>query len=51
MTFARPELLYLAALLPFAIAMVVWAARRRRDDLQRLGNPGLLARLSTTTSP
>jgi Ca-activated chloride channel family protein len=46
MNFARPDLLYLIALLPVAVAAILWDARRRRDDLRKIGNPGLVARLS-----
>ncbi|HAL46927.1 MAG: VWA domain-containing protein [SAR202 cluster bacterium] len=48
MSFVRPELLFLAAILPVSIIAVLWAARRRRDDLTKIGNPRLVARLSST---
>lgn len=46
MTFARPDLLWLALALPAAVTLAVWLwARRRRRVAEVLGAPDLLARL------
>ena len=45
-TFARPELLWLAAVLPVVVALAVWAvATRRTRALRRLGDLPLVRRL------
>jgi Ca-activated chloride channel family protein len=46
MTFAQPDYLYAFALIPVMALFVVWAGRRRLSALARLGDPGLIDRLS-----
>jgi|GEM_PF-233267 len=46
MTFARPMLLWLLALVPLAVLMLLASARSRARALHRLGDPALIARLS-----
>ena len=46
MTFAKPVFLYGLILLPLMGLFVLWAVRRRDAALARLGNPGLVRRLS-----
>jgi Ca-activated chloride channel family protein len=50
MDFARPDFLYLLALVPFAALVLVWAGRRRQADISRLGTPSLIATLSANLS-
>ncbi len=46
MTFGRPQFLYALILVPLAFLFWLWAERRRRAALARLGNPALLEALS-----
>ena len=46
MIFARPDMLYVLALIPIMALFMVWAARRRRALLARLGDAGLINMLS-----
>jgi len=46
MTFAQPAFLYGLLLVPLAALFLIWAERRRKADLARLGNPSLVQRLS-----
>lgn len=46
MTFGHPEFLYGLLLTPFAALFLYWARQRRRQALTRLGNLGLINRLS-----
>ena len=46
MSFARPELLYILILVPFMGLFLLWAIRRREAALARLGEVGLIGRLS-----
>jgi len=39
MTFAQPAFLYGLLLVPLAALFLIWAERRRKADLARLGNP------------
>lgn len=50
MDFVRPTHLYLLILVPLAVLMKVWAARRRQAGIARLGSPALIAALSTSVS-
>jgi Ca-activated chloride channel family protein len=50
MEFARPEFLYSLALVPLAVLLLVWTARRRRVDLARIGTPPQIAALSVSVS-
>ena len=51
MTFAKPIFLYgLLISLPLMGLFLLWAGRRRRADLARLGNPTLVQRLSSTVN-
>ena len=50
MTFAKPIFLYGLILLPLMFLFVMWAARRREAALARLGNPSLVARLSSSVN-
>jgi Ca-activated chloride channel homolog len=51
LVFAKLGYAWLGLLVPLAIAAYLWAARRRRDAIERLGNPILLARLLATVDP
>lgn len=51
MTFAHPALLLLLLLLPVGTAFALRGERRRRAALERFGDPGLLAGLSTIPHP
>ena len=50
MTFAKPEFLYGLVLLPLMFLFVMWAARRHEAALARLGDPGLVRRLSCSVN-
>ncbi len=50
MTFAKPVFLYSLILLPLMFLFVLWAARRHEAALARLGNPGLVRRLSSSVN-
>ena len=50
MDFARPAYLYLVTLLPIAAVVLVWAARRKRVEIARLGTPSLINALSPSVS-
>ena len=50
MTFAQPVFLYGLLLLPLAGLFLLWASRKRKADLARLGDPGLVERLSATVN-
>ncbi len=50
MEFSRPEFLYLLALVPLAVLLLVWTARRRRVDLARIGTPLQITTLSVSVS-
>jgi Ca-activated chloride channel family protein len=50
MTFAKPIFLYGLLLVPLAGLFLWWARRRRESDLARLGNLGLVQRLSSTVN-
>ena len=46
MTFGSPTYLYGLILVPLALLFLVWAERRRRRVIARMGEPQLIARLS-----
>ena len=46
MTFAQPSFLYGLLLVPAAAMFIIWATRRRREAMDRLGDPALLSRLN-----
>ncbi len=48
MILARPDMLYVLTLIPIMALFMVWAARRRRAALARLGDAGLIDMLSMT---
>ena len=50
MVLARPTYLYLLALVPVAAIAYAFAARRRKIDARRLGDPALIARLGNSVS-
>jgi Ca-activated chloride channel family protein len=50
MEFARPANLAFLAILPSAAILLIWAARRRRADVARIGSPALIAALSNSVS-
>jgi len=50
MQFVRPDYLYLLTLVPLAAVVALWAARRRRADMARLGTPALIDALSGSVS-
>ncbi len=51
MTFAQPVFLYgLLTLVPLMGLFLLWAARRRKRDLGRLGDLALVQRLSNTVN-
>ena len=50
MDFARPGYFYLLALIPIAAVALAWAARRKREEIARLGTPSLIDALSTSLS-
>ena len=50
MTFAQPVFLYGLFLIPLAGLFLIWAERRRKADLARLGDPGLVQRLSSSVN-
>lgn len=45
MKFGQPDFLYLMIALPVAGAALYWSLQRRKDDIQRIGNSDLIARL------
>ena len=51
MHFAKQNYLYLLGLLPLAGLFLLWATRHRRAALVRLGDLGLMMRLSDSVSP
>ncbi len=50
MTFGQPFFLAFLALVPVMGLFLVWAMRRRQRDILRLGEPGLVQRLSTSVN-
>jgi Ca-activated chloride channel family protein len=50
MTFVKPVFLYGLILIPLLGAFFWWARRRRQADLARLGDPGLVQRLSNSVN-
>ena len=50
MTFVKPVFLYGLILIPLLGAFLWWARRRRQADLARLGDPGLVQRLSNSVN-
>ena len=50
MQFAEPGAFYWLLLLPVLLAFVPWSGRRRARALERLGEPGLIGRLSLGVS-
>ena len=50
MTFANPQYLYFLAALPVAVAIALLAARMRRRELSRIGDPVLVGRLTGSAS-
>ncbi|MFN2270085.1 MAG: VWA domain-containing protein [Anaerolineae bacterium] len=50
MQFARPQYLYLLTVLPLAALVALWAARRQRRDLARIGTLELIQALSASVS-
>ena len=50
MTFAKPIFLYSLILIPLLGTFLWWARRRRQTDLARLGDPGLVQRLSSSVN-
>jgi Ca-activated chloride channel family protein len=50
MQFAEPDAFYGLLLLPALLAFLLWAGRRRRRALERLGEPGLIGRLTLGVS-
>ena len=50
MAFAQPTYLYLLILVPLNALLLLWAARRKRADVARLGTPALIAALSSGIS-
>src|SRR5512134_3704637 len=46
MTFGSPTYLYGLILVPIALLFLIWAERRRRSAIARMGEPQLIARLS-----
>lgn len=51
LVFAKLGYAWLALLIPLAVAGYLWAAHQRREAVERLGNPVLLARLLATVDP
>ncbi|KIG18131.1 BatB protein [Enhygromyxa salina] len=51
LVFAKLGYAWLGLLVPLAIGAYLWAARQRRQAVERLGNPILLARLLATVDP
>jgi Ca-activated chloride channel family protein len=50
MTFGSPIYLYGLLLVPLAIGFLLWAERQRRRAIARVGEPGLIARLSASVN-
>jgi Ca-activated chloride channel family protein len=50
MTFVKPIFLYGLMLIPLLGTFLWWARRRRQADLARLGDPGLVQRLSNSVN-
>lgn len=50
MTFGEPTFLWGLLLIPLIILGILWANRRRRSALARLGNPDLVARLTESVN-
>ena len=50
MTFGSPTYLYGLLLVPAAIVFLLWAERQRRRAIARVGEPGLIARLSESVN-
>jgi len=50
MSFGQVDFLYLLFTLPVAGAALWWSLRRRKTDIQRIGNPDLIARLYTSVN-
>jgi Ca-activated chloride channel family protein len=48
MTFTAPEFLYGFFLIPLLIIFLLWSQRRKEDDIARLGEPEMVARLSAS---
>ncbi|HLT35035.1 MAG TPA: VWA domain-containing protein [Enhygromyxa sp.] len=51
LVFARLDLAWFGLLIPLAVGAYLWAARQRRQAVEQLGNPVLLARLLATVDP
>ena len=47
MEFSQPIYLYLLALLPFALGLLLFGAAARRHALGKIGDPTLVARMAT----
>lgn len=50
MDYARPDRFILLGVIPLVIALVIWAAHRRRAALARVGSPALMATLADSVS-
>lgn len=50
MTFGNPQFLYALLAIPLLIVLLLWAAYRRRSALRRIGDPGLVERLSNSVN-
>lgn len=50
MTFGQPTFLYALILLPLTALFLLWMGRRKRASLARLGDSGLIERLSRTVN-
>ena len=48
--FANPEYLYLLLIIPILLGLFIWANKKQRKNLQRFGNPKLLAPLMPNVS-
>ncbi len=51
LAFAKLGYAWFGLLIPLAIGAYLWAARQRRQAIEQLGNPALLARLLATVDP
>lgn len=50
MTFGSPATLYGLLLVPAALLFLIWADRRRKSQIARMGEPALIARLSQSVN-
>ncbi len=50
MTFANPLILWALILVPLAVLFLYWMERRRQADLNKLGEPTLIRRLSQSVN-